>query len=210
MDDISQFEALLFDFDGVLLDSEPVHFACWAEALKPHGLVLDWDTYRHHCIGIDDRSMLRWFAARCDPPADYDSLWAEYPRKREMFRARMRNPPFSPGVTELLSSLHGRYKLAVVSSSGRQEVEPLLELGGMRPYLDAVVCGGDVTRRKPEPDPYLLASKLLNVKRALVVEDSDAGAQSGRAAGFEVLRVDGAERTAELVRARLARISCAP
>jgi beta-phosphoglucomutase len=201
---VNGFDAVLFDFDGVLLDSEPVHFECWAEVLLPHGLVLDWETYRQHCIGIDDRTMLRWFAARCHPPADYDALWAGYPRKRELFHQRMQNPPFPPGLADFMAELHRSWKLAVVSSSGRQEVEPLLKLAGIRDFLDAVVCGGDVARRKPEPDPYLLGAKLLGAKRALVVEDSDAGVASGRAAGFEVLRVEDPGMTAELVRARLA------
>src|SRR5471030_2958565 len=54
-----EFEAILFDFDGVLLDSEPVHWACWAELLASVGLTLTWEYYRDYCIGIDDRDMLR-------------------------------------------------------------------------------------------------------------------------------------------------------
>ena len=200
---VGGFEAVLFDFDGVLLDSEPVHYACWAETLASHGVSLDWESWRRHCIGMDDRAMLRWLAARCSPPADYDTLWADYPRKRDLFRERMKSPVFAPGVRELLSDIRARAKVAVVSSSGRQEVEPLLECGGLRPWVDAVVCGGDAERRKPAPDPYLLAAATLGVARALVVEDSDAGVESGRAAGFEVLRVDQAAHTAGLVRARL-------
>ncbi len=198
------FEAILFDFDGVLLDSEPVHFACWAEVLRPFGIGLDWETYCAQCIGMDDRTMIKMFAGRADPPADYDLLWAQYPAKRDLFRRRIaEGAAFPRGLREALAGWRERYKLAVVSSSGREEVEPLLEEGGFRPLLDAVVCGGDVSRRKPAPDPYLLAASLLGVTRALVVEDSDAGVESGRAAGFEVLRVDHPGRTTELVRAKL-------
>ena len=78
-------EAIFFDFDGVLIDSEPVHWACWREVLLPLGVVLDWEFYRDHCIGIDDRDMLRMMAGE----RDWRDLWAEYPRKKELFRARI-------------------------------------------------------------------------------------------------------------------------
>ena len=56
-------EAVLFDFDGVLLDSEPLHFACWRELLEPLGVPMDWETYRRHCVGVSDRETLALFGA---------------------------------------------------------------------------------------------------------------------------------------------------
>ena len=198
------FDAILFDFDGVLLDSEPVHWACWAEVLAPLGVVLDWEFYRERCIGIDDREMLRLMAARSDPPRDWDELWQHYPAKREIFRARMLGaPPFPPGVGDMLGKLQGSYRMAVVSSSGRGEIEPLLEAGGLRSYFDTLVCARDAPRHKPAPDPYLLAAERLAARTALVVEDSEAGIASGRAAGFEVLEVQRAADVPQLVLGRL-------
>lgn len=185
-----RFDAILFDFDGVLVDSEPVHWACWAEVLKPLGVELDWDYYRDNCIGIDDREMLRVMAARGNPPRDWESLWERYPEKKEIFRARMmQGSPFAPALSGFLDELRGSYKLAVVSSSGRSEIEPLLIAGGIRQYFQALVCGREAGKLKPEPEPYLLAAKLLDARTPLVVEDSAAGVASGRAAGFEVLAV---------------------
>ena len=66
-------QAIFFDFDGVLLDTEPVHWACWAEVLAPAGLTLTWEYYRDQCIGIDDRDMLRTMASQADPPRDWDA-----------------------------------------------------------------------------------------------------------------------------------------
>jgi beta-phosphoglucomutase len=198
------FDAILFDFDGVLVDSEPVHWACWAEVLKPLGVDLDWDYYRDHCIGIDDREMLRIMAARANPPRDWESLWECYPEKKEIFRGRMMQAsPFHPAIPPLLEQLQGAYKLAVVSSSGRSEIEPLLETGGIRHHFEALVCGREAGKLKPEPEPYLLAAKLLKVRRPLVVEDSAAGMASGRAAGFEVLAVTHPSEVAALVSERL-------
>jgi beta-phosphoglucomutase len=198
------FDAVLFDFDGVLVDSEPVHWACWSDVLAPLGVVLDWEFYRDHCIGIDDREMLRMMATRSSPVRDWEELWARYPDKRELFRGRMAaQPPFAAELAGLLEALRGQVKLAVVTSSGRSEVEPLLAAGHLLPYFDTLVCARDAARHKPFPDPYLLAAERLNARRPLVVEDSAAGIEAGRAAGFEVLAVASPGEVAGLVRSRL-------
>jgi beta-phosphoglucomutase len=197
------YQAVLFDFDGVLIDSEPVHFDCWREVLSAFGIDFQWDTYRSECIGVSDRAMLEALSRRLDPPLDVGRLWGEYPRKQRLYRSRMlAAPPFVDGLAQLLESLSA-YRLAVVSSSGRPEVEPLLEVGRLRPFFQAVVCGEDVARHKPDPEPYLLAARLLDVERALVVEDSAAGLESARAAGFDAVHVPEATQTTRLVRARL-------
>jgi len=199
-----EFEAILFDFDGVLLDSEPVHCACWAEVLAPLGVTLEWEFYRRHGIGVDDREMLRMMAAGSDPPRKWEELWALYPAKKKLFQARMAQlPPFDPSLDGFLSRLHGVYKLAVVSSSSTTEIAPVLEAGGIRRHFDTLVCGEDVERHKPAPEPYLLAAQRLGTRTALVVEDSEPGMASGRAAGFEVLAVKGPAELQERVLGRL-------
>jgi beta-phosphoglucomutase len=199
-----RYEAILFDFDGVLMDSEPVHYACWMEALAPLGVHLDWDTYAARCIGASEPATMELFAALSDPPLELAAVQARYPIKKELFRARMAvEPPFAPGVREFVARLAGRYKLAVVTSSARQEIEPLIEGGGIRPHFGAVVCAEDVSRHKPAPDPYLLAARLLDARSALVAEDSDAGMESARAAGFDAVRIPAAALTVELVRQAL-------
>jgi HAD superfamily hydrolase (TIGR01509 family) len=150
---------------------------------------LTWEDYRDRYIGIDDRDMLHFIAREADPPRDWDSLWALYPPKKVLFQERMHSTPFEFALAELLPGLHRRFKLAVVSSSGCSEIEPLLVAGGIREHFDTVVGGGDVTRQKPDPEPYLLAATRLGVDSALVLEDSAAGIASGRAAGFEVLPI---------------------
>jgi beta-phosphoglucomutase len=197
-------QAIFFDFDGVLLDTEPVHCACWAEVLAPAGLTLTWDYYRDRCIGIDDRDMLRTLALQADPPPDFDTLWALYPAKKQLFQQRMTAPPFEPSLVTMLPGLHSQFKLAVVSSSSTSEIEPLLLSGGIRHHFDTIVGGGDVKRHKPAPDPYLLAAARLDVETAIVVEDSAPGIASGRAAGFEVLAVRHPAEVAGLLRQFLA------
>ena len=201
---MAEFDAILFDFDGVLADTEPVHWACWAEVLAPLGVTLEWEFYRDYCIGIDDREMLRMMATRSRPPRDWQDLWALYPAKKELFRKRMMAaPPFDSALPAFLDRLHAGYKLAVVSSSSCAEIEPLLVAGGVRQSFDTLVGGESVKHHKPAPDPYLLAAGRLGARIPLVVEDSEAGIASGRAAGFEVLPVHSPTDVPELVLRRL-------
>lgn len=197
-------QAVLFDFDGVLVDSEPVHFECWNEILKPFGLALTWDEYEHNCIGVSDKAMIQAICRVARRDDLFDGIWAQYPRKKEIFRARMRQSvPMPDSVKEMLLGGLDGLAMAVVSSSGRLEVEGALELVGVRQAFRTVVTGEDVRNLKPSPEPYQTAAARLGIAGALVVEDSVAGIASGEAAGFEVLQVDSAHRTAELVRRRL-------
>ena len=197
------YEAILFDFDGVLADSEPVHFECWQEILRSYSLDLDWKTYCDQGIGVSDRKLLALLCERARRPTALELLIAEFPRKREMFRARMlERQPFPAEVFELLRELRD-YRLAVVTSSGQPEVEPVLEKAGLRSFFDAAVYHADTRQHKPAPDPYLLAMEKLGVRTALAVEDSDAGQESARAAGLDVLRVPSPEEMPALLRQRL-------
>lgn len=201
---MSDYEAILFDFDGVLVDSEPVHYACWLEVLKPFNISLPWDEYCARCIGLSDREMARFLYLRADPPITVEQLWAEYPRKKQMARDRMLAAEvFTSEVASMLHGLSARYKLGVVTSSGRTEVEPILEKAGVLPLLGTTVYGSDVQRHKPAPDPYLLALERLQVTHALVVEDSQFGVEAGRAAGLDVLHIPVQSQVCELVGARL-------
>lgn len=198
-----RYQAVLFDFDGVLVDSEPIHYECWSQVLLPFGIQLDWTYYHRHFIGISDRRMAEELAGMADPPVSADVIYAQYPRKTELFRERMNlSLPIAPDIVDLLRNLNG-YRLGVVSSSTRIEVEPVLEKAGLLPYLHVTVCGDDVTNLKPDPEPYRKAAAYLNVEHVLVVEDSDTGEASGLAAGFDVLRIPKPEHTATMVRARL-------
>ncbi len=198
-------DAILFDFDGVLVDSEPVHYQCWNEILATFGLSLGWDAWSANCIGVSDRLMLECMSRQLTPPIDVDTLYETYPRKKARFRALMEERmPFFDGVQLLFESLHREYSLAVVTSSGRAEVEPILEKAGLAGFLKASVYGGDVANLKPAPDPYLKAAHMLGAQHPLVVEDSDAGEQSGIAAGFAVLRVVSPAEVPYRLRARLA------
>jgi HAD superfamily hydrolase (TIGR01509 family) len=125
---------------------------------------------------------------------------SRYPQKQALVRARMiDSPPVFPATLEIFGELES-YKLAVVSSSGHAEIDPVLKAAGLWPRLATVICGEDVQRHKPAPDPYLKAAGILGSRNPLVIEDSNVGEQSGRAAGFDVLRIASAEGMAEVLR----------
>jgi HAD superfamily hydrolase (TIGR01509 family) len=192
------FDSILFDFDGVLADTEPIHFVCWREVLIPFGIDLAWPFYARECIGVSDRAMLERLGAARHPPISADEIWPSYAVKQRCFRARIAaTPPFLEETLDLVKKLQSSYKLAVVSSSHRSEVEPPLERAGIRQSFEALVCGMEVPNLKPAPDPYLRAAELLGARAPLVVEDSAAGVASAIAAGFEVLRLPRPELLSE-------------
>lgn len=197
-----RYDSILFDFDGVLADSEGVHYECWTAILGPLGIPLSWENYCSQCIGITDRAMLEVLAKQKNPPHDVEDLWQYYPKKKALFREKATaNPPICSATRSVLREL-ANYKLAVVTSSGRAEVEPVLERAGILACFPVIVTGDDVQNRKPHPEPYLLAASLLGAQRPLVVEDSEPGVASGRAAGFSVLHLQSpGDLSKELLRA---------
>ena len=198
------YDALLFDFDGVLADTEPLHWRCWRDILAPFSIDLTWEMFQRECIGVNDRDFGRMLAARRVPPLSFDELWAEYPRKKDLFRERViAERPFLPATLDLVNNLREHYKLAVVTSSARSEIEPALVSAGIRDCFLELVCGKEAVNYKPAPDPYLRAAQLLASSRPLVVEDSDAGVASATAAGFDVVRVNDVREVPEAVRQAL-------
>lgn len=201
------YDAILFDFDGVLADTEPLHYQCWREIIAPYGIDLAWETYSAAFIGIPDDLMLAEFCKAATPPVELQTLIAQYPIKRKRFRELvLRDLPFFPGCREFLDSL-AVSKLAVVTSSGRTEIEPALARAGLLDCFETLVFGGDVRDQKPAPEPYLLAASRLKAQCPLVVEDSEAGVQSAQAAGFDVIRV---KSSAEVPAAVLRRLGARP
>ena len=181
----------------MLADTERIHHRAWNQTLEPLGIQLDWESYQKNFVGVADEVALRERLRI----TDQHGLVA---RKQELFRQGLAEAqPFLPDTLSLLEGLRGLYTLAVVSSSYKSEVEPPLVRGGIRPCFELLITGEDVQNFKPSPEPYLLAAERLGALRPLVIEASDAGVASGRAAGFEVLRVSAVENVGREVRERL-------
>jgi HAD superfamily hydrolase (TIGR01509 family) len=181
----------------VLADTERIHHRAWNQTLEPLGIQLDWDAYQKNFVGVADEVALRERLGL----ADRDGLVA---RKQALFRQGLaESQPFPEDTVQLLEEVFNICTLAVVSSSYKSEVEPPLQRRGLLQYFQLLITGEDVQNFKPSPEPYLLAAERLGARWPLVIEDSDAGVASGRAAGFEVLRVSAVENVGREVRERL-------
>jgi HAD superfamily hydrolase (TIGR01509 family) len=192
----ARYDALLFDFDGVLADTEHAHHSSWNRILEPFGIQFTWSEYLKQCVGVADLIV----AERLKLPNPAEAV----AHKQQVFRETLeRNPPFLADTLALIPALAAEFRMAVVSSSFRSEIVPPLERAGLIPHFEAVICGDDVQHFKPAPDPYLLAVERLSVANPLVIEDSDSGVASGKAAGLEVLRVSGPDKMPMELRAYL-------
>jgi beta-phosphoglucomutase len=200
-----KFPALFFDFDGVLVDSEPLHHAAWQQVLDEFRFVLSWEDYERNCIGVSDRAMIQSLVDLSQGALPFDPIWQRYADKKRIFRQMMfERPPLTQATQDMLHAAGQRLPLALVTSSESAELTDFLQMTGLDQHFQASVFGDDVQERKPSPEPYLLAAQRMGVSRALVVEDSAAGEASARAAGHEVMRVRNAAEAVEKVNAWLA------
>ena len=181
----------------MLADTEPLHHQAWNKTLKPYNFQFSWEDYLAQCVGIADRVL----AEQLDLPGNPHELVA---RKQTTFReAILATPPIPPATLALIRELSAQHRLAVVSSSAITEVEPPLEIVGLRSCFEFLITCEDVSRVKPDPEPYLLAARRIGASRPLVIEDSNSGVASAQAAGLEVVRVTGASTMAAELRAFL-------
>ena len=182
-------EALVFDFDGVIADTEPMYWRAWQELLKDYDLPFAWADYCRIGRGIRDEEILVSLATIVSDAEVMTSIRERMPECAEKVRSRMLDqPPISDATVQLLKSLEGR-ALGLVTTSHRSDVEALLRRKGISGCFKACVFGEEVTRHKPDPAPYLLIRKKLGVRGGVVFEDSEVGLLSAAKAGFKCIRV---------------------
>jgi beta-phosphoglucomutase-like phosphatase (HAD superfamily) len=179
------YDALLFDLDGTLIDTESIALATGLAAFAAHGHAVD-AAFMHGLVGKDEPTAARLIRAAL-PHADLDAVNRHW---RTGFAAGVdRGLSLKPGAAELLA-LTG-LPLAIVTSTGRPGAHRKLAIAGIADVFAHVVTLDDVTAPKPAPDPYLLAASLLGLPpaRCLVFEDSETGAEAAHRAGCIVVQV---------------------
>lgn len=180
-------EALLFDMDGLMIDSEPVWME--VEGAIARSLGHEWtEELARGCIGTGLPATIRTINEGLGAAIPIDE---GVERLIEGFLARVPALKLKPGCRALVEAAHGRMPLAVASSSPLRLIVPVLERFGLRERFDAVVSGESVARPKPAPDIFLRAAELVGRAPAgcVVLEDSVAGVTAGRAAGMQVIAV---------------------
>lgn len=174
--------AIIFDFDGVVADSEPVHLAVFQRILGELGYTLSPEEYYADYLGYDDRGCFRAFlTAHGRPPSEtlLDDLVDKKARAYiahishrmiEDFAAgrapagpdHVKQPIIFPGVQELVRDAAGRYRLAIASGALRHEIEYILKCAGLRKEFEHITSAEDIRRGKPDPEPFLHALAGLN------------------------------------------------
>lgn len=177
-------DAVFFDFDGVIADTENIHIAAWEETLVEIGWELD-DVDCSPAASIDDRVFFAEFlASRGVTDGDIEGWTAR--KQRRTIAALSRDPRIFPGVVEIVRSLYDIVPLAIVTGTWRENVETALRKAGILDAFLLIVAKDDVERPKPAPDCYRLALSRLGVAsyRAAAIEDSITGYDSATAAGM--------------------------
>jgi beta-phosphoglucomutase family hydrolase len=184
---VGSFEAYLFDCDGTIVDSMPLHYIAWKKALA------EWS-----CT-FDEQLFYAWGGL---PVAEIISLLNERQRlsmsvedvssrKESIYLDLLPELKAIPEVVEHIEEQHGRIPFAVVSGSTRESVTASLTSVKLLDKFDTLVCAGDYKKSKPDPEAFLLAATKLGVvaKRCMVFEDTDMGVQAANAAGMASVKI---------------------
>lgn len=210
-------QAVLFDFDGTLVDSEYLHHESWLEAVASWGVTLSWEDYERQLVGISDGRACEFFLRLAGRAVTAEAIREGRAGKHRSYRARsIRELRIGGRVREWIHRHHGRVPMGVVSSSAIPDVVPILERQRVASSMEFIICGDHVDRLKPDPMPYLLAKERLTAsfgiessQSCLVFEDSLTGVQAARSAGMTVHALEGPQdlpRALEAWEGRLARV----
>ncbi len=192
----NRLAGIVFDLDGVLVDSEPLHERAWRQTLAPHGIEFSSSEYAASLMGLDDQQLMR---------AAYALLRRPFPEERaERFlddKAAALHAIVADGVTpmpgaaELVRAAAARFRIGLCTGSRAREVEWLLDGLGVLEAFSVVVTADDVERSKPDPTGYRRAAAALGHEAAtlLAIEDTPTGVRAARAAGLRVLGVSAAD-----------------
>ena len=184
--------AVIFDFDGVLADTEGLHLAAFQHALAWRGWTLNRAMYFSRYLGFDDRDLVRAFGTDTGvalSAADIEAIVADKARAYE--RQLASGSILFPAAPAAIARLSGRYRLGIASGSLRGEIAAILALNGLTGAFGVVIGADDVARSKPAPDPYAAAVAALGVEplRAVAIEDSHWGLAAARAAGLRAIGI---------------------
>jgi HAD superfamily hydrolase (TIGR01509 family) len=193
--------AVIFDMDGVIVDSEPHHRRAFYDVLGELGYTLGHGMKFEDYLGRSDFEMWVDFVARHKPPQTVEELTA---RKRRKVIDIMRTvQPVFPGLPDLVAKLAVRCPVAVASGSEHTVIEAALAIKGLRRFFSVVVSSADVPQGKPAPDIFLRTAELLRLppRDCWVIEDSKPGIAAGLAAGMRVIAIANTHPPEELQQA---------
>ena len=191
---------VIFDFDGVLANSEPLHLRAYREVLAPRGIELATTDYYDRYLGFDDLGVFRAVAHDQEWELGEETLGELIRVKGERFDTLVgQGDPLFAGAADCVRRVAAEVPVAIASGALGPEIEALLSTTGLRHHFKAIVASGDTPRSKPAPDPYLRAVELLRPFAAaashdpvgcfVAIEDSKWGIESALGAGLRCLGV---------------------
>ena len=203
-----QIEAVIFDFDGVIVDTEPLHYEAFQRTLEPLGLHFTWQEYAETYIGFDDRDAFRHAFSSKGMIIIQDELHSLIEQKAAFFQEIIRSDVSAyPGVLDLIFHLQAhKIPLAICSGALRADIDPILTMLGISACFDVIVTANDVAVSKPDPECYQLAFKRLqsfhqnsfSIDTTIAIEDTPAGISAAKAAGLMVCAVTNSYPAARL------------
>jgi HAD superfamily hydrolase (TIGR01509 family) len=191
-------KAIIFDCDGVIADTEPLHFATFQKVLSEEGILLSEEDYFNRYLALDDRGCFTRAHADHARELSQEKLVELIRRKAAYVEPVMRERlTLFPGVRDFIRRVGQKYPIAIASGALRHEIELILSYGGVREHFQIIVSAEDVARGKPHPEPFRKALALMNSAQAdaisprecLVIEDSIHGVRAAHEAGMLCMAV---------------------
>ncbi|MBI2827876.1 MAG: HAD family phosphatase [Acidobacteria bacterium] len=205
-------QAIVFDFDGVIADSEPLHLRAFQQALGEEGIELSSADYYSRYLGYDDVGLMQVLAADRGIAMNDRRITALVARKGNRLQEMRRDGHvLFPGAAEFIRSAAAEVPLAIASGALKHEIVEIIGAGGIGELFTAIVAAGDTPQCKPSPAPYLLAferlrrgtGRDLDPRRCVAIEDSRWGLESAQAAGLRCVGVTHSYSAVELPGAEL-------
>jgi beta-phosphoglucomutase len=198
--------ALIFDFNGIIVDDEPIHFELFKQVLAEEGIKLTEADYYARYLGFDDRGAFTAAYREHGRSLDEKLLARLIDRKTIYYQSEIRSKVrIFPGVEKLVTTLVPVLPLAVASGALKQEIETILSAAGLLKHFAVIISAEDVDHGKPEPEIFLKALARLNAQvedghpidaaDCLVIEDSKEGIRGARRAGMKCLAVSNSHPT---------------
>jgi len=182
-----QPEGLIFDCDGTVVDTMPIHYAAWCSTTAKHGLVFPEDRF-YALGGVSPFEVLRMLSEEQGIEIDSEAVTFQ---KEAKYMELIGDAGEISEVMQIVRENHGKIPMAIASGGTHKTVEGILQHCGIRHYFDAIVTSQDVVNPKPAPDTFLEAARRINVapEKCRAYEDADMGIQAILAAGMEPVDV---------------------
>jgi HAD superfamily hydrolase (TIGR01509 family) len=204
--------AIVFDFDGVIANSEPLHLLAFHQALAEDGVELSASEYYERYLGYDDVGMFEALGRDRGLPMAAGRVAELVARKGDHMQSLLRSGSvLFPGALEFIREAAAAVPIAISSGALHHEIDEIIGAAGVRDLFSTIVAAGDTPESKPSPAPYRLAfeqlrqrtGRALDPRRSVAIEDSHWGLESARGAGLRLVGVTTSSPAAELASAEL-------